>query len=182
MVSDDGRVAAGFAQQGGLDRTPAVWNADGTGFLLDPAEQNTPAEVLSISADGAMVAGVFGLEDGFLWTKEAGMVKLGPLPGGEAGQPVYPNAIAAGTKLVFGGVGDPFMTVPTAFVWTSSQGMRALSDLAAAQGVAIPAGYQLTVVLAASADGTVLLGVAYDEKGRQKTFVLRLPASAYGLP
>jgi hypothetical protein len=182
VVSDDGQVAAGFAQNGDIDRSPAVWSADGTGFLLDPAEQDTPAEVLSISADGKMVAGVFGTEDGFVWTKEAGMAKLGPLPGGDPGQPVYPNAIAAGGQLVFGGVGDPFMSVPTAFVWTASKGMRALSDVAVAQGVTIPAGYQLTVVMAASVDGTVLLGGAYDDQGMQKTFVLTLPASAYGLP
>lgn len=182
VVSDDGQVAAGFAQNGPIDRSPAVWNADGTGFLLDPTNMDTPAEVLSISADGKMVAGVFGLEDGFIWTKESGMVKLGPLPGGEPGQPVYANAIAAGGQLVFGGVGDAFMTIPTAFVWTQSKGMRALADIATAQGIAIPAGYMLTVVLAASADGSVLLGVAYDDQGMQKTFVLRLPASAYETP
>jgi hypothetical protein len=95
---------------------------------------------------------------------------------------VYANAIAAGSQLVFGGVGDPFMTVPTAFVRTSPAGMRPLSDLVVAQGIAIPSGYVLSTVMAASADGTVVLGVAFDDKGMQQSFVLRLPASAYGLP
>ncbi len=68
VVSDDGKVAAGFATNGAffVDRTPAVWRADGTGILLAPTS-DAPGEVLSISADGVTVAGQLGF-DGFVWT------------------------------------------------------------------------------------------------------------------
>ena len=167
------------AQYGGLDRSPALWRADGTGLLLDPAEMDWPGEVLSISADGATLAGTRGY-DGFVWTEATGMTSLGA-PAGQAVQVAYANAVAAGGALVFGGSGDPFMTTPFAFVWTAEAGMRSLQDVAVSNGVVVPEGDALTDVLAASADGGVVLGVLYDATGAQESFVLRLPVSAYGL-
>ena len=183
MISDDGRIAAGFAQKGNVDRWPAVWRPDGAGILLPlypGGLEDAPGEVLSISEDGKMVAGIWNF-DGFFWTKQTGSVKIGKLPNGLPSDRTYPNAIAAGGKLIFGGSGDPFSSVPTAFVWTAVEGMKALQPVASAHGIVIPAGYVLTDVLAASADGTVLLGVAYDPSFQQVSFVLRLPVSAYGL-
>ena len=40
MVSDDGKVAAGFAENT-LTRSPAIWGADGAGFLIDPTDVET---------------------------------------------------------------------------------------------------------------------------------------------
>jgi hypothetical protein len=59
--------------------------------------------------------------------------------------------------------------------------MRPLADVLAAANVEVPAGYLLTNVLAASQDGTVVLGVAYDAVGNQVGFVIRAPVSIYGL-
>jgi probable HAF family extracellular repeat protein len=177
VVSDNGAVAAGFAQNGPIDRSPAVWNADGTGFLLDPDEVDAPGEVLSISADGATLAGIQAFE-GFVWTSETGMVPLPRLDTSLPSDPVYPNAIADNGRLVLGGIGDAFFSIPTAFVWTAEEGTRALTDLAAAAGVDLPDGTVLCNVLAASSDGTVLIGTAFDAGFNPKTFVLRLPAGA----
>ncbi|MBL8625289.1 MAG: hypothetical protein JNK64_28520, partial [Myxococcales bacterium] len=65
VVSDDGRVAAGFAENGMVDRSPAIWQADGTGELLDPAVMDAPGEVLAIDGVGAVIAGQRG-NDGFI--------------------------------------------------------------------------------------------------------------------
>ena len=178
VVSDDGSVAAGFASNDPLDRSPAVWRPDGSGFLLDPTNVDVPGEVLSVSADGSFLAGIWGT-DGFLWTEQGGRVDLGKPAVSLPTDPCYPNAIAAGGDLVFGGCGDPFLSLPVAFVWTPSQGMRALADVVTASGLEIPAGLTLSSVLASSNDGTVVLGAAVDETMTQKTFVLVLPAAAY---
>lgn len=178
-LSDDGLVAVGFAQHGPIDRTPALWRADGSGVLLDPTEQEWPGECLSISADGQVVAGTRGY-DGFIWTEADGMQSLGKLPAAEVPEITYPNAVSAGGQLVFGAVGDAWMTIPVAFVWTPAAGLRPLADIVAASGIVVPEGYLLTNVLAASADGSVVLGTAFDADANTKSFVLRLPISAYG--
>ena len=181
VVSDDGLVIAGFAQNGGaVDRAAAVWQADGTGILLAPNEE-WPQEVLSISADGQMVAGTRGY-DGFYWTEAEGMTSLGQLPEADAPTNTFPNVIAADAELVAGGFGDPWgFSVPVAFVWTRDDGMRSLHEIIEANGLDVPEGVVLTNVVAASADGSVLLGSAYDADGYPKSFVLRLAPSAYGL-
>jgi hypothetical protein len=177
VVSDDGSVIAGFAQNGPIDRSPAVWAADGTGFLLDPAQMDTPGEILSISPDGDLLGGLWAF-DGFVWTSAGGTVFLPRLDISLPTDPVYPNAIADG-GLVFGGIGDAFFSIPTAFVWRADAGTRSLAEVAVAAGVSIPEGTILNSVLAASADGTVLIGTAMDVDFNPKTFVLRLPAGAY---
>jgi uncharacterized membrane protein len=180
VVSDDGSMMAGWAQTSLVDRWPAVWRPDGTGFLLPGTALDVPGEVLSISDDGKMVAGTWGFE-AFYWTEGTGVVNIGQLTGADPSDNQYPNAIAADGKLIFGGSGSPFFSVPRAWVWTQADGMRPLQDLIAENGVEIAEGYLLTNVIAAANDGSVVLGVAYDPNGLQVSFVLRLPISAYGL-
>lgn len=177
-ISDDGTRIGGFAQREFVDRWPALWLADGSGFLLPEGEFtiDSPGEVLSISADGAMVAGIWNLE-GFYWTETEGVVRLGTVPGGQT----RPNAIAAGGRLIFGQNQSGFFDPALAFVWTRNNGMRSLTDIALAHGATLPPGTVLDNVLAASADGTVVLGTALDPFFRFYTFVLRMPISAYGL-
>jgi hypothetical protein len=179
VISDDGTVIAGFAQNGPIDRSAAIWNpADGTGFLLDPTNVDAPSEVLSISADGRTVAGVRGY-DGFVWTVGTGFVAVPRLAIALPSDPVFPNAIAGDGELVFGAVGDAFFGIQNAFVWTDEDGTVALADVATAAGVVLPEGTQLNNVLAASTDGTVLIGTAMDADFNPRTFVLRLPADAW---
>ena len=87
----------------------------------------------------------------------------------------YPNAIAANGQLVFGGSGNQ------AFVWTAGAGTRRLQDIATAAGIEIPQGVVLRMVKAASTDGTIVIGQAINATQRAYSFVLKLPASAYGL-
>lgn len=177
-ISDDGTRIGGFAQREFVDRWPALWRPDGSGFLLPEGEftPDSPGEVLSVNADGSMAAGIWNLE-GFYWTEAEGVVRLGTIPGGQT----YPNAIAAGCRLIFGKNQAGFFDPPTAFVWTRNNGLRSLTDIAIAHGAVLPPGVVLDNVLAASADGTVVLGTALDPFFRIYTFVLRMPVSAYGL-
>jgi hypothetical protein len=189
VVSQDGLVMGGFAATPQLDRTPALWRPDGSGVLLDPALTGS-GEVLAINADGSMVAGILN-QEAFSWTPGAGLVSLGLLPSNNLTPSAVANAIAADGRLIVGGSGDPFDQGEVAFVWTPDGGMRSLQDIVLANGLTGAAppgcpslsdgGLWLSVVSAASADGTVLLGQAVDTTKRTSSFVIHLPVSAYGL-
>jgi hypothetical protein len=102
---------------------------------------------------------------------------------------VYPNAIGAGGALIFGAIGDQngLGSPMTAFVWTKKDNQtRALQDLVIQAGFTIPANFTLSNVLAASADGSVVVGATLDNDPslpfpKAGVFILRLPVSAYGL-
>ena len=174
VISDDGHVAAGFAEGTLVDRSAALWNADGSGVLLEETGSDAPSEVLSINADGTVVAGVWG-NDGFVWTRGTGMVLLRRFENALPSDRVFPNAMTADGTTIFGAVGDAFFSIPTAFTWTAAGGMRPLADVASAAGIALPEGMILNNVLGASADGSVLIGVSTDADSNTHTYVLRLP-------
>ena len=174
VVSGNGLVAAGWAQTDIVDRWPAVWQADGTGSLLPPSmSADSPGEILAINFDGSVMAGVWAGQ-GFVWTPgQTAFIET--LPSNEEFPQTFPNAIAANGQLVFGGSGGK------AFVWTAASSTRSLQEIATAAGIVIPQGVVLTNVKAASADGTIVTGVAINAQLRQYSFVLKLPVSAYGL-
>jgi hypothetical protein len=181
VISDDGRIAAGFAQNGPIDRSPAVWNADGSGFLLDPTNMDVAGEVMSINADGSVVAGQMWV-DGFVWTQASGMTFMTRLPDALPSEPIFPLAMSSDGAFVFGGLGSSFFSIPTAFVWSADRGMRSIAAIAVANGIALPEGLTLNSIVSASADGTVLIGTAMDAELNLKTFALRLPPTALVAP
>ncbi len=197
VISDDGSLIGGFAQRAGADRSPAIWKADGTGKLLEPTG-DVVGEVLAVSPDGTMVAGQWNTvtkagdsnNTSFYWTEKEGVVMVGTLPSPQADDFVWLMAIAAKNELILGSAGDPSWSMDLAgteefaVVWTKGSGLRKLQDLVTKAKVKIPDGIHLTAITAASADGTVILGVATDIADptlAQHTFVLRLPVSAYGI-
>jgi hypothetical protein len=69
-----------------------------------------------------------------------------------------------------------------AVVWTKADGLRKLQDVIATKSITLPDNWFLVNVLAASADGSTLLGTVVDMGGAFATFhtfVLRLDASSY---
>ena len=106
MISDDGTVIAGFAENDPVDRWPAVWRQDGSGFLLPGTVPDAPGEVLAVSADGRVVAGTWNLE-AFYWTEDEGVVSIGRLPTSFGGDTAYANApssyrMLSATPSIFG--------------------------------------------------------------------------------
>ena len=185
VVSDDGSVIAGWAQTAQVDRYPAVWRPDGTGFLLDGggiATSDTPGEVMATSGDGKFLAGYWG-ENAFYWTQAGGVVSIGRLPPADEFDfhGAIANAISDDGKLIFGVSGQPFFGSANAFVWTQGAGMKKLADVITAAGLTIPEGTTLTNVIASSTDGTVILGQATKADFNIVSFVVHLPRSAYGL-
>ncbi|MCK6551228.1 hypothetical protein L6R52_35665 [Myxococcota bacterium] len=167
VVSADGAIVGGFAMNGVVDRSPAVWRADGSGFLLDPADFTTPGEVLAIDATGATVAGVWarptGGFDGFVWTEAGGVVRFAPSENADASG-LYPRAMTADGRHVLGRwTYQPTFFDPAddhAFTWSASKGLRKLADVITAEGLEIPADTRLSSVASISADGTTIIGEA----------------------
>jgi len=166
-VSDDGLWAGGWAQTALADRRPALWGPDGLGtFLTSGVTEDCPGEVLALNENGSIAAGVW-CQQGFYWTPAGGTVIIEGM--------TFVNAIAANGNLLFG-VGER-----GAMVWTPAAGTRSLQDIATAAGVEIPNGYVMTGAFASSTDGTVVLGQGFTSNNTGYSFVLKLPASAYGL-
>lgn len=189
VISDDGKVIGGYAANKGLDRSAAVWHENGTGLLLEPnraSPNDAPSEVLSINADGSVMAGI-AQPDAWTWTAATG-VKTMPRPGTlDASDKIFPNSMTGDGKQIFGGVqpgSDLSLTKPFAFIWTADKGMRSLTDLVRAAGFALPDGVTLGDVLGVSRDGTVLVGASYTVDANTgfpnyKTFVLRVAPGTF---
>ena len=185
VISNDGSTIGGTARNGALsvDRAPAIWHADGSGFMIPTGgvfADDCPGEVLALSPDGSMAAGTW-CQNAYSWTQAGGVVDLGRLPTTDPTDEVYANAIAANGKLIFGTSGNGFFGIQQPWVWTAATGMRDLTSVLKQYFVQVPAGYYLATVRAASADGTVVIGQAYSPEGLQVTYVLTVPVSAYGL-
>lgn len=184
VISDDGSTLGGFAQDTavvggityGIDRRPAMWTSNGIGSMVPSGgvfTDDCPGEVLAIAGNGSTVAGVW-CNQAFLWSAATGTVNLTPTSGG------WGQAVALNGQLVFGTSGGGFdPAVP--FVWTQAGGVKSLVDIATANGITLPTNYYWQAVVAASADGTVVVGTMYDDMFNLYTVILKMPVSAYGL-
>lgn len=186
VVSDNGLVAAGWASDTatvgdityGIDRRPAIWQSNGAGMMISGGTAFTPdapGEVLAISGDGSTVAGVWNQRP-FVYSAALGVVDLV----GE-GYMGWAQAVAHNGQLVFGTYQEGFFGNPIPFVWTQAGGVKSILDLAAENDITLPENYYWQAIVAASADGTVVVGVAYDETFNLNTYVLKMPVSVYGL-
>lgn len=186
VISDDGSTVGGWAQDTanidgttyGIDRRPTLWTSNGAGSKIPSGgvfTDDCPGEVLAIAGNGSLVAGVW-CQFPFIWSAALGVVK--PAPDGFFG---YGQAIALNGQLVFGTMQDGFFGTPVPFVWTQAGGTLSLLDIATANDIVLPPNYYWQSIVAASADGTIVVGTAYDEAFVLNTYVLELPVSAYGL-
>jgi hypothetical protein len=184
VISDDGSTIGGWAQDTanvggnlyGIDRRPTLWTSNGAGSKIPSGgvfTDDCPGEVLALAGNGSLAAGVW-CNQAFLYSAALGVVNLTPTSGG-LGQ-----AVALDGQLVFGTSGGGFdPAVP--FVWTEAAGVKSLVDIAEANDITLPTDLYWGAVVAASADGTVVVGTMYDDMFKTYTVVLELPVSAYGL-
>jgi hypothetical protein len=171
VISADGSVIGGFApvQVGEffVDRSPAVWHPDGTGFLLDGTTAN-PGEITAASADGSVLAGLWAHETdgitGFTWTEAGGVTRFTTTSEGKAFESIFTTDISGDGSVVVGTLAvfdpDQLTTTTHGFVRDPVNGLRPISELASANGIEIPDDMRLTTVASVSADGTIFLGEA----------------------
>jgi probable HAF family extracellular repeat protein len=157
-VSADGSVVVG-QDSGPLQTQESFrWTVgggmEGLGFLPGGTSTGNGA-ALGVSADGSVVVGISNSAatdlEAYIWTESAGMIGLGFLGTGE--QQSWANAVSADGSVVVGvsypTTGGSAEGTSEAFRWTAGSGMVGLGFL--------PGGV-LSEALAASADGSVLVG------------------------
>lgn len=169
-VSRNGELTVGFAQ-GDSNRTPAVWYADGSGEVLNPAWSG---EFYGVSNDGTMAVGFLGSK-AISWTPDDGHRFLGILGApGQSSSEAYTvcgpnNELILGKDSLSGGV---------AWAWTEQTGAVNLKEYLEGLGVELPPQTRLSSALACSPDKRFLVGSGSvgDESG---TWVAVIPAHFY---
>jgi len=161
-VSADGTVVVGSA----IDPANRVerafrWTAAG-GMQFLGTLGGSRSRAYGVSDDGSVVAGWAQISDGsyraFRWTAVSGMQSLGTLGG-------YSNSLAFGISadglVVVGRLQGFFVWDPTrAFRWTASGGLRNLGTF----------GGSFSGAVDVSADGSVVVGWAYNTAGNGRAF------------
>jgi probable HAF family extracellular repeat protein len=172
-VSPDGATVVGWTS--GRGTVEAFRWKDGEleslGFLPQDCcvEQ---ARGLALSPDGATVVGdslSFGGYEAFRW-KDGTMVGLGDLPGGALGSTAWgvtaDGAVVVGTGTTAEG--------RRAFWWDAEHGMRALSDVLAADHGVDVGGWTLLEARAITPDGCTVVGQGRGPRSRPEAFVASL--------
>jgi len=170
-ITGDGSVLAGFAQ-GTFSRTPAFWNPDTSGAVIDP---NLQGEVYRCTEDGGQSVGTLyftgSLYTAFIRDNQSGVfTNLGKLQSGWAAAAAD---LSEDASVI---VGFDYISLSRkAWVWTNVDGMIGLKERLTALGVAnVP---ELLTCLAVSDDGTVVVGMANVAGGPFGTgaFIAELP-------
>jgi hypothetical protein len=153
-ISGDGSVLAGFAQ-GNFSRTPAFWNPNTSGAVVDP---NLQGEVYSLTENGGKSVGTLyfsgSLYTAFIRDNQSGVfTNLGKLQNGWA---AAASDLSEDASVI---VGFDYISLSRkAWVWTAADGIIGLKERLTALGVAnVP---ELLTCLGVSADGTVVVGMA----------------------
>jgi probable HAF family extracellular repeat protein len=127
-----------------------------------------------ISADGTVVVGrgssSSGTGEAFRWTEAGGMVGLGDLPGGGFLSNAYGTS-ADGSVVV--GQGNSSSGYE-AFVWDETNGMRALIQILADQGIDMT-GWNLTDAMGISAYGLTIVGSGTNPSGFGEAWIATIP-------
>jgi uncharacterized membrane protein len=153
-ISGDGSALGGFAQ-GNFSRTPAYWQPDGSGSVLNP---NFQGEVHGFTENGGLSVGTLyfsGNEySGYVRNQQTGVVtELGKLHAtGWAGQ-AWDVSEDGQTIVGF----DFKQGAREAWVWTPADGIVSMKDRLSALGVTgLPS--EFWVALKCSDDGRVIVG------------------------
>lgn len=168
-VSADGQTIVGYASTPGTASDEAfVWTSKtgmiGLGFL-GTAHDTSYAN--AVSSDGTIVVGSSwngSAQQAFRWTAQSGMVPLIGLPGDSRAFSVS----ADGSVAV--GYGNR-----EAMLWTEQLGMVGVQEYLMAHGVTGLDGLFLYGSSAVSADGTTIVGTAYNSQGEQVGWIAKVP-------
>lgn len=177
-ISADGRVIVGSSNYGGDTR--AVRWSDGKicamATLPDGCDLTHP---YALSADGRVVVGQTASQFGFeacRWDDGA-ITPLGALSPGHEFLSAARGVSADGRVIV--GSSHQSDGTPRAFVWDAIHGMRWIDDVLF-RGCDVPVGgWRLQEAIGISADGTSIIGIGRNPRGRLEAWLARIPASAF---
>ncbi len=178
----DGRVIVGWQDSSSGFRQGCIWTNGVQSLITQGA--SPMGEASAVSADGSVVigAGVSGNSfQAWRWTQAGGVQSIGPAP--VAGWRGASTSVSSdGSTIV--GFYRPFpgpATFGRGFIWTPQDGMRDLTDVAVAAGIAIPSGTVLALPAAISSDGRTVVGLVNGGAGFAISFAPPLsPADLNG--
>lgn len=164
-ISSDKNIVVG---RGSL--APYFWElANETAMQLG----NDVGDAVDVSADGSVVVGTIGSEEGsqgFWWKQGQGMTLLGDFPGeiflSEA------TAVSADGSIVVGAGNTDLGT--EAFIWSQENGLQLLKDVLAEAYQVSPTGWQLSAATGISADGLTITGTGINPSGQTEAWIVRL--------
>jgi uncharacterized membrane protein len=149
-VSADGSIIGGFAQ-GNSSRTPAYWQPDLTGQLIDPS---LSGEVNSFTSDGSLSVGTMYFSgnwySAFSRTSAGVVTNLGSLSSSMAGKAMD---VSEDGSVIVGQ--DTAGLASVAWIWTAATGIVDLDSALASLGITGTETYTCTKV---SDDGNVIIG------------------------
>ena len=158
-VSDDGAVVAGTGSD--EDGLKAVrWVNGGMPQVLGDLPAGTlSSSAQGISATGTYIVGVINSEirEGFIWSEEAGMKRLGVPNGGVAS---IARNISSDGSVVVGQINSQ-----SAAIWTEAEGWRDLNQLLPTTYGVDLTGWRLTSADVVSDDGTIIAGTGRNPDG-----------------
>lgn len=169
-VSADGAIVVGRGLTG-VGYEAFRWTA-GTGMVgLGSLLAGGESDALGISADGTTIVGSTDVAAGaihaYRWTVATGMVDLGALAGSSAS---VAYAVNADGSVIVGS--SSMGATNEAFLWTQSNGMVSLASYLQSRGVNLT-GWNLDTATAVNADGTTIVGNAFNPSGDSEAFVAR---------
>jgi len=189
-ISADGSVVVGVGNLTGSGSAPSEafrWTESGgmvgLGSLPGGGSQSFAN---GTSADGSVVVGSGNSSSGteaFRWTESGGMVGLGDLPGGIFGS--LARDVSADGSVVVGNSSiawDETIAVGTneTFVWDETNGMRALIQILADQGIDMT-GWNLSDATGISADGLTIVGTGTNPLGFTEAWIATIPEPSTAL-
>ncbi|MBO9662685.1 hypothetical protein [Dokdonella sp.] len=159
-TSADGSVIVGWNDQESGFRSGVIWK-DGAAIDLADSDGVPSGEAIAVSRDGRVVVGERAFNtttfkyEGWRWTEETGVQRIGCLQGPFGCDPFSPRAVSDDGSVIVGDavVGGSYV----AAVWTQKGGVQNLADYLAAQGLA-PDGWALRSGGAISGDGKTIGG------------------------
>jgi len=175
-VSRDGATVVG--ESGSVISQAFVWRQS-TGIQALPplpGVSGPSSRAFATNADGSVIVGDATAPDtnhhAVLWGSGS-PVDLGTLPG-------CINSLAFGVSDDGSVVGGSSLGIGilSAFIWTPSSGMLALSDYLGMYGVSIPPDWNPSYIYAVSGDGRTFAGEAVNASGVIQGFVATVPAPA----
>jgi probable HAF family extracellular repeat protein len=164
-VSADGAVVVGWGTNNSVQYRAFRWRAAGGMQDLGTLPGGNQSEAYGVSTNGVVVGRATnntGQYRAFRWTVSNGMQDLGTLPGGiwsEAYGVSANGAVVVGRSSYYDY--DSGRYHEYAFRWTASDGMQNLGTLL---------GGDRSVAYGVSADGSVVVGTAYDGTWPQRAF------------
>lgn len=156
-LSGDGRIFVGEAR---TESSVAIVSTLESTRVLETPEDFLWSSATGVSADGTTVLGFHHAVDaegepfrvGFLWSEEAGMVRLDTM---------VPTSASADGKVVVGDTSPYPRTFRSAKIWDATNGVRNIRDVYAKEIEAVDANLELQELTDMSEDGRTIVGTSY---------------------